>query len=130
MPLSLLHSTALYWTNFQILNLHPNTLIFKKNLTKSCSSLFHASFDTFCVQIDWLPYSFKGSMKSSFWPFWKQNGVCSIFCQVKSVNLDSKGVTWSVKSWTITKRLWKSGHYIAMEWTGFLFSGIQCNNIW
>ena len=77
-----------------------------QSLAKSCSSSWlYASFDTFWVQIDLIRYehwSFTCSMEFS-----KQNFVFSIFCSIfrdrfllkYSVNLHSKGVKRSVKSW-------------------------------
>ena len=52
---------------FKAFYLHSNLTIFGKKLRKPCSSLLHASFETFWVQIDRLRHdhwSFKRSMKS------------------------------------------------------------------
>ena len=46
-----IHSIALCWPDFQSFNSHTNIVIFKKNLTQSCSSWFYASFDPFRAQI-------------------------------------------------------------------------------
>ena len=103
------NSITLYWP-FSSLNSHSKlTILTKKilqSLAKSCSSSWlYASFDTFWVQIDLIRYehwSFTCSMEFS-----KQNFVFSIFCSIfrdrfllkYSVNLHSKGVKRSVKSW-------------------------------
>ena len=70
------HSIALYWPDFQSPDLHSNIVIFKKTLTKSCSSI-----DTFWVQIDGLV------KEESIWenientPFCLENGQNDYFIE-------------------------------------------------
>ena len=93
-----LQSIGLYWADFQSLDSHWNLIIFKKILSKSCSSWHHASFDTFWIQIDWIRYDhctdhFVLTILLAKWCIFYIliNLKRSIFLN-KSVNLDSKGV--------------------------------------
>ena len=136
------HSITPYLANFQNLDSHQN-IASKKNSTKSW---LHASFDTFWVQIDRLFWEesffedlakyIKCSNLLKKWSKWRLHRTFNRSVLITlSVDLNSKGAKRSLKSWTtrfcegfyehhqilVELKLWKSGQYSAMEWTGLLF---------
>ena len=140
------YSIAVYWPDFQSLNLHWNLIIFKKTASESSSSRLHASFDTFWVQIDRLRYEYWNVWwKHSFEHFLSKMAHFLDFVHSLKIDLSwncpsiwtqrvSK-VAWSPELQDFVRAflniirfdfelgLWKSGQYSVMEWTGFLFGG-------
>ena len=71
-------------------------------------------------------WSLKCCLKSSFWPFSKQNAVFFIACEIfdSSINFHLKGVNYKIFVRIFLKIIrfeWKSGLDSAMEWLVFLF---------